>query len=302
MEILVFGAGAMGSLIGGLLSIRHQVTLVGRAEHMKAIEVHGLRITGKTQRIVQPRAVPRVPPGMHPALVIVATKAYDTAAAMTRLRPFASSAIFLTLQNGLDNAEVISRSARRVLAGTTAHGVTSLGPGVIRHAGVGDLTIGGWKGVGHEEVVRVRDVLEEAGFPTRISEDIRSELWAKLVVNASINPLAALAGVPNGRLVQDPDLARLLDEIGHETVSVAEAEGAHLDEPAILRRTRLIARRTAGNRSSMLQDLDRHRRTEIEAINGAVVQAAVRQGIDVPLNRLLCALVRARETAGDQPT
>lgn len=300
MEILVFGAGAMGSLIGGLLSTRQQVMLVGRAEHMKAIEVHGLRITGKSQRIVHPRAVSRVPPKMHPGLVIVATKAYDTAAAMTRLRPFASSAIFLTLQNGLDNAEVISRSARRVLAGTTAHGVTSLGPGVIRHAGVGDTMIGAWKGVGHDEVVRVRDVLEEAGFPTRISEDIRSELWAKLVVNASINPLAALAGVPNGRLVQDPDLARLLDEIGHETVSVAEAEGAHLDEPAILRRTRLIARRTAGNRSSMLQDLDRHRRTEIEAINGAVLQAAARQGIDVPLNRLLYALVRARETAGDQ--
>lgn len=301
MEVLIFGAGAMGSLLGGLLSIRQHVVLVGRRDHMEAIEAHGLRITGKTQRIVRPRAATRVPPGAHPNLVIVATKAYDTSAAMTRLKPFTDSALFLTLQNGLENAEVIARSARRVVVGTTAHGVTSLGPGEIRHAGVGDTTIGPWKGVGREDVVRVRDVLDEAGIPTRISEDIRSELWAKLVVNAAINPLAALADVPNGRLVHDADLARILDEIGREAASVAQAEGVRLDADATLRRTRLIARRTAANRASMLQDLDRHRRTEVEAITGAVVRAAARHGIDVPLNQVLYALVRAREGGGDDP-
>ena len=296
VEILVFGAGAMGSLIGGLLSIRQHVLLVGRKEHVDAIEAHGLRITGKTARLVHPHAVTRVPAGGRPDLVIITTKAYDTAAAMSRLKPFADSAAFLTLQNGLDNADVIARTARRVIAGTTAHGVTFLSPGEIRHAGIGDTTIGGWKGVRGEDVIRVRDVLDEAGIRTQIVEDIATELWAKVVVNASINPIAALACVPNGRLVEDADLARLLDEVGREALAAAVADGAHLNAEDVLRRTRLIARRTAANRSSMLQDLDRHRRTEVDAITGAVIRAATRHGIQAPLNRALYALVRARET------
>lgn len=297
----MFGAGAMGSLVGGLLSIRQQVLLVGRKEHVDAIKAHGLRITGKTARLVHPRAATRVPAGTHPDLVIVATKAYDTAAAMTRLKSFTDSALFLTLQNGLDNPDLIARTARRVVAGTTAHGVTFLGPGEIRHAGVGDTTVGAWKGAGGGDVIRVRDVLDEAGIRTQITDDIASELWAKVVVNASINPIAALAGVPNGRLIQDGDLARLLDEVGREALAAARADGAHLDAEGILRRTRLIARRTAANRASMLQDLDHQRRTEVDAITGAVLRAATRHQIETPLNRTLYALIRAREAEAGRP-
>ena len=214
---------------------------------------------------------------------------------MSSLKRFARSSVFLTLQNGLDNPDIISHTAERVIAGTTSHGVTLLGPGEVRHAGLGDTVIGPWKGVDRGEVIHVRDVLDEAGIRTRISEDVRSELWGKVVVNAAINPLAALASVPNGRLVQDRNLAGLLDEVGREALAVARAAGARLDAEEILRRTRLIARRTAANRASMLQDLDRHRRTEIEAITGAVLREAERHDIDAPLNRVLYALVRARE-------
>lgn len=287
----------MGSLLGGLLSVHQHVILVGRRDHMWAIASHGLRISGKTSRIARPDTETRIPAKAHPELVIVTTKAYDTEGAMPALRRFADTAVFLTLQNGLDNADIIARSAKRVLAGTTSHGVTYLGPGEVRHAGVGDTTIGAWRGVGRSEIVRIRDVLEESGIPTKISDDMRSELWAKVVVNAAINPIAALAGVPNGELVRDRELSRLLDEIGREALAAAKVEGAHLDDAEILRRTRLIARRTAANRSSMLQDLDRHRPTEIDAITGAVVRAADRGGIPVPLNRALYALVRAREKA-----
>lgn len=295
MEILVFGAGAMGSLVGGLLSLRHDVVLVGRQDHVDAIRKRGLRITGKTVRLVHPRAATRVPPGFHPRLIFVSTKAYDTAGAMTPLRRFGRSSTFLTLQNGLDNPDIIARAADRVIAGTTSHGVTFLGPGEVRHAGIGDTVIGPWKGVDRNEVLRVRDVFDEAGIPATVSDDMRSELWGKVVVNAAINPLAALAGVPNGRLVQDRNLARLLDEVGREALVVAQAAGARLDADAILRRTRLVARRTAANRASMLQDLDRHRRTEIDAITGAILREAERHGLDAPINRAMYALVRARE-------
>lgn len=297
VEILIFGAGAMGSFIGGLLAMRHEVTLVGRKDHMEAVAAHGLRISGKTVRLARPFAATRVPRGVNPELVLVTTKAYDTADAMRALRPFAATAIFLTLQNGLHNAEVIAQSAKHVIAGTTAHGVTFVRPGEIRHAGLGDTTIGAWSGTPPETVVRVRDLLDEAGIRTRVTPDIRSDLWAKLVVNAAINPLAALAGVPNGRLVQDPRLRCLLDDVARETAEIARAAGARVEAEDLVRRARLVARRTAENRASMLQDLDRGRRTEIDAIAGDVLVEAERAGREAPLNRALFALVKAREAA-----
>lgn len=295
MDILVFGAGAMGSFFGGLLSVRHDVTLIGREDHMKAVRVHGLRMTGKTVRVMRPRSATRIPRDAQPELVIIATKSYDTSDAMRSLRRFGSTAVFLTLQNGIDNANLIARTARRVIAGTTAHGVTYLGPGEIRHAGLGDTTIGAWTKVDESTVVRLRDLLDEAGIRTRITADVRSELWAKLVVNAAINPLAALAGVPNGRLVEDPALRRLLEDVARETAGVARAAGARVDAEDLVRRTRLVARRTATNRASMLQDLDSGRRTEIDAITGAVLREAEKAGVETPVNRVLFALVKARE-------
>ena len=214
---------------------------------------------------------------------------------MARLRRFGRTATFVTLQNGFDNAELIGKTASRVIAGTTAHGVTFLGPGEIRHAGVGDTVLGAWKGVQPSDVVRLRDIFEEAGIPTRISDDVRSELWAKLVVNASINPLAALAEVPNGTLVRDPELLQLLEAVCRETAAVAHADGAHVEAGQLVRRARLVARRTAANRASMLQDFDHHRRTEVDAITGAVLRTAEARGLDAPLNRALYALAKAKE-------
>lgn len=295
MRILVFGAGAIGSLLGGLLSTRHDVLLIGRKSHVDAIREGGLRISGKTVRITKPQAATRVPRRAKADLVVIAVKAYDTRAAMMQLSEIPTSSTFLTLQNGLGNADVIARTAVRVVAGTTEHGVTFVGPGEIRHAGVGETVIGRWRGVDEAELVRVRDVLDAAGVPTRVTSDVRTELWAKVLVNASINPLAALAGVPNGRLVRDKRLRSALEAVCREASAVARAEGAAVDPTEIVQRTTLVARRTADNRSSMLQDLDLGRRTEIDAITGAILRAADRHAIPVPLNRALHALVKARE-------
>lgn len=298
VRILVVGAGAMGSFFGGLLSARHDVTLIGRKEHVEAIRRYGLRITGKTSRIARPRTATRVPRGASPDLVLVATKAFDTAGATKEIAPIRSDPAVLSLQNGLDNGDVIAKSVRRVFVGTTSHGVTFLGPGEIRHAGVGETVIGPWTNVGDKDLVRLRAVLEDAGIPTRIASDVRTELWAKAVINASINPLAALAGVPNGRLLKDPRLARTFEAVCLEAARVAKAEGAAIDPADMMHRTVLVARRTATNRCSMLQDLDRGRRTEIDAITGAIVRAARRQDLSAPLNEALYALVRARERSG----
>ena len=297
MEILVFGAGAMGSFFGGLLSQRHNVTLIGRAEHISAIKSHGLRVRGKTAIIAKPRAATRVPQNAKPDFVFITTKSYDTANAMIALRPFADRAIFVTLQNGLGNAETIEKAARRVVAGTTAHGVTFVGPGEIRHAGVGETVLGAWTRVDESDLVRLRDLLADVGIVASVTSDIQTELWSKLVVNASINPIAALAEVPNGRLVRDKRLVGLIENVCREATAVAKAEGAHVDEEELRHRTLLVAKRTAANRASMLQDLDRHHRTEIDAITGSIVRAAGRHRIPVPLNAGLYALVRGKEAA-----
>src|SRR5438132_13721083 len=117
---------------------------------------------------------------------------------MTEMRLFADREIFLTLQHGLRNAETIAKTARRVVAGTTAHGVTFEGPGEVRHAGVGETVLGAWARVDEADLVRLRDVFADVGIAARVTRDIRSELWSERVVNAWIHPVGALAGGPNG--------------------------------------------------------------------------------------------------------
>lgn len=293
----MFGAGAIGSFFGALLSQRHDVTLIGRAEHISAIKSRGLRVRGKTAIIAKPHAAIRVPRNARPDFVFVTTKSYDTTNAMVALRPFADRSIFVTLQNGLGNAETIAKTARRVVAGTTAQGVTFVGPGEIRHAGVGETVLGAWSGVAESDLVRLRDLLADVGIVASVTSDIRTELWSKLVVNASINPIAALAELPNGRIVRDKHLFTVVEIVCREATEVAKAEGARVDQEELRHRTLLVAKRTASNRASMLQDLDRHHRTEIDAITGSIVRAAERHRIPVPMNAALYALVRARESA-----
>lgn len=295
MDIVVFGAGAMGSFFGGLLSRRNRVTLVCRKEHADAIRRSGLRITGKTSLVARPRVATSVAGIRNANLVLVATKAYDTESAARSLRRFATRATWLTLQNGLDNAEVLARTARRVVAGVTSHGVTFLRPGEIRHAGIGDTAIGAYAGVKDADVEKVQALFDEAGVRARVSQDIRRDLWLKVLVNAGINPLAALTHLRNGYLVSTPPLASALASIIAEGAAVARAEGVDIPDREATDLAVKIARRTRENKASMLQDVEHGRRTEIEAITGAILRAAARRGVPAPLNALAYGLVRGLE-------
>src|SRR5207247_3668111 len=195
------------------LSQRHDVTLIGRAEHIAAIKSRGLRVRGKTAIIAKPHAAMRVPRTARPDFVFVTTKSYDTANAMFALHPFADRAIFITLQNGLGNAETIAKTARRVVAGTTTHGVTFVGPGEIRHAGIGETVLGAWSGVDESNLVRLRDLLAGGGVVASFTRRIPTELVSMLDVSSSINPIAALAELPNGRLVRDKHLLAVVEMV-----------------------------------------------------------------------------------------
>jgi 2-dehydropantoate 2-reductase len=303
MKIAVMGAGAMGSLFGGLLAASGEnVTLVDVwRKHVEAINVEGLKISGfggsRTIRVkatIDPLSVGSVD------LIILFVKSYDTLNATRDALPMASKdTVFLSLQNGLGNIEKISEAAGsdKVILGTTAHGCTLLGPGEIFHAGSGPTIIGEQDDRLTERVKGIRNALERAGIETEISETIRGALWSKVLVNVGINPLTALTGLRNGELLDRPEIMEVIRGAVEEAISVADALGVDLGEEDHVDRVYWVARATASNRSSMLQDIERGRRTEIDALNGAIVDSASLLGLDVPVNETLTAVVRGLEDA-----
>ena len=294
MDILVFGAGSLGSLLGGLLARAHDVTLVGREPHVAAVRSDGLRITGVEALDVAPAATTDAT-GASADLALVTVKAYDTEVAARTLATGDYGAV-CSLQNGMGNEETLAGAVDApVLAGTATYGARLVDPGHVEWTGRGTITLGAWRPA--DDVVtaeRIAEAFRAAGLDAEATPDVRRRLWEKLAVNAAINPVTALAGVENGALTTDP-LADLARTAAVETAKVARADGTDLGEETATAAVATVARETARNRSSMLQDVTRGRRTEIDAINGYVVGRAAATGESVPVNRTLAALIRGWE-------
>lgn len=292
----------MGSLFGGMLvEAGHEVVLVARNRaHVEAVSSEGLQVTGVdgTERWIDV-PVTAEPAEAGPAdLLLVFVKSYDTAAAMAGADPLlASDPDVLTLQNGLGNAETIAEHVpeERVLAGTTAHGSIFVGPGHVRHTGVGSTVLGRYFVPNDRAVERVAGVFSEAGIRTEAIEAVPDAVWAKVLVNVGINAATGLARVHNGAMTDSEPGRRLLRRAVREAARVARAEGRDVGDDPVAE-TRAVAEATADNRSSMWQDLSTASRTEVDYINGAVVDLGERHGIDVPVNRTLTDLVRLAET------
>jgi len=298
MRCLVFGAGALGSLLAARLSESHDTTLVGRRDHAEAIRERGLRVTGRTELVARrlvALAREDALPVEAPDVVLLTVKSYDTEGALARLEPFWDDSLFVSVQNGLGNEETIARRARRVLGAVINQGVTFLEPGVVFHAGEGDTEIGPFQESSIEEAGSLADAFRRAGLPARAVADVRARLWAKAVLNAAVNPLTALMRLKTGALLDGGELEAVMADVVAESVAVARAAGAPLEEEAVLATIRAVASATRDNKSSMLQDLERGRRTEIDAINGAIAERARALGLAAPLNELLRRLVKASE-------
>lgn len=298
MRVVVMGAGAIGSLVGGRLAEHHDVTLVARKPHVEAIQARGLQLTGRTERTVQVPARTDTK-GIEAAEVLFLTvKAHQTEQAMVDAEGAIDDGTYVvSLQNGLGNLETVARfvDRDRVVGATTSHGCTFHEPGLVEHAGAGDTVLGPMRPPDLPVHHQLADALTEAGIETEVVRDVRPRLWAKAAVNAAINPLTAITGLPNGALVDLDRLERLLVEVAAETEQVARAAGIGVDEGDWVDQARTVAERTAGNRSSMLQDVQRGRRTEIDAICGEIARVAEENGVQAPLNRALHALVTGIE-------
>lgn len=289
---MIYGAGALGSYVGGMLSRQHEVTLVGRREHMDAIRQAGLHITGETEVVAHPTVATSL--DRDADLVVLTVKAYDTAAAARDIAATCSAPV-LSLQNGLDNEQTLADALgqRRVIGGVTSHGVRYLEPGHVEHTGTGETAIGELDGALSRRVEAIAGMLTECGIATTVSSDIRREIWRKAVVNAAVNPLTAMLGCKNGRLLEDEQLRQLMHRICEEGAAVARA--CSVDVGSITATAEEVARRTADNHSSMLQSLQRGQPTEIDHINGAIAAHGEKHGVATPVNETLTRLVAAME-------
>lgn len=307
LKVGVVGAGAMGSLFGGYLCAGgHDVWLIDTwAEHVQAIGQRGLVIVEPSgeERVVRPRAA-GAPAAAGPCdLVLVFVKSYHTEAAAASLGPLLQpNTVVLTLQNGLGNVDVLARHVprRHLMAGTTGHGANVLGPGRIHHAGVGATVIGELDGTVSARVQRLVDAFNAAGLPCSSSSNVLGVLWGKLLVNVAINPLTAILRVRNGRLLELPEALEIMRSAVEEGVAVARRAGVEIPIADPWAHVQEVARLTAANRSSMLQDIEARRRTEIDVISGAVAREAERVGMTVPVNRTLAALVKCLEALGQR--
>jgi 2-dehydropantoate 2-reductase len=297
---LAITSGANGSPI-------ERVLLYGRpSAHLDAIRANGLRLTEMDGRTV---TVP-IEASSEPAdvkgsdLVVVLVKAWASGEAVAPLRSHLTrDAVVVTLQNGLGNASMIRTSLLHegvrphVWLGVTTQAAIRTAPGAVTHTGDGLTAIGRRT---PEVNARLRDLartLTDANWQTVAVEDIHRWVWRKLAINAAINPLTALAGVPNAAISTDPGLRDAAAAIVGEVVEVATSQHVALNLQQIIEAVDEVARATGTNRSSMLVDLESGMRTEIDAINGQVVRQARRQGLRVPCNELLTTLIRARERA-----
>ncbi|MDD1767322.1 MAG: 2-dehydropantoate 2-reductase [Methanomassiliicoccales archaeon] len=293
MKIAIFGAGALGSLMGGLLSTKHEVTLVGRKPHTDAVNDNGLEISGVVEKTFHVGARTETI-GMSPQdVVLITVKAYDTEEASRSIAPMVDSdTIVVSLQNGLDNVATISQSyPSRTVGGVTSSGATFLAPGRIRFAGRGETVFG--SSVGRRDLAEmVCDAFNECGIDSRVTDDITAEVWMKVIVNASINPITALVASENACIEDEPDLRKLAETVCSEAEAVAKASGVRLPRCNPFGKVMSVVAATRNNRSSMLQDVEASRRTEIDEINGAIVTEAMKHGVSVPANETLWRLVR----------
>jgi 2-dehydropantoate 2-reductase len=288
------GAGAVGCYYGAMLARGgHDVTLIARPQHVEAVMRSGLRLeTAAFDEPVTLKASTGAEAVRGAKLVLFSVKSPDTEAAGRALAPhLGREAAILTLQNGVDNAERLAATlGREVIPAVVYVAVEMAGPGHVRHHGRGELVIGVDK-----ESRAIAAAFSAAGVPVTVSDNVAGALWEKLIVNCAYNALSAITQLPYGRLVQNPEVPKVMRDVVDECLAVARAAGIQVpgDVHATVRR---IGETMPGQFSSTAQDLARGKRSEIEHLNGVVARRGEALGVPTPVNRTLLALVKLLES------
>jgi 2-dehydropantoate 2-reductase len=297
MRVAVIGAGGIGSLFGGRLAAAgHEVWLVHRRqEHVDALRGNGLLLDDERIAVnatLDPREVGSVD------LVLVLTKATDTAAAAASARALVGDhTLVVTLQNGLGNLETIAEAVggERVLLGMTYAGASLDAPGRARHTAKGDTYIGEPSSAPTRRVEDLAAHFSTAGLPTTATEQLWALVWGKLVINAALNATCALTAASGADVLASESAKRFVCLVADEAAAIAARLGIELPYPDPGPRVWRHCQAVGLAKPSMLQDVERRRPTEIDAINGAIVREGARLGIATPYNEALMLLIKSRE-------
>jgi len=308
MKYLVMGAGALGSVFGGLLAGKgHDVTFVGLDDHLKAMQKEGLTVTGiwGDHTIDDPNAYYGTDElsGTFD-VVLLSVKSYFTADVIRQILPFITEdTLVFSIQNGLGNWEAIASVVgwNRTVGARVIFGAEIVKPGTAKVTVYADKVLLGCP-TGEAPIEKIRQVCDDfnaAGIPSAMSDEIAAALWGKILYNSSLNPLGAILNVPYGRLCDVPEVLDVIRRIIHEIFAVAGAKGLNLgyEGPDEYYRFLLDVQMppTAQHRASMLQDMDLGRRTEIDALNGAISLYGRELGVPTPVNDVITAIIKGLE-------
>jgi 2-dehydropantoate 2-reductase len=316
--ILIAGAGAIGSILGGMLhDAGHEVTLLGRRAHLDAIARHGLKISGLLgERTVTGMKLAGDPAelGVRFGLILCTVKSYDTESIAAALRDrLAEDGVVVSMQNGLGNIESLIEifGRRRVLGARVIFGAEMPSPGCA-HVTVfaQPVAIGPAPALRREDspvlAERARAIaamIDAASVPTVAVDDIMPVLWTKILYNVALNPLGALLRQNYGALAADPDVRPIMDRAIDEAFAVARAVGVALPFSSAEEYRKFFYEQllppTVSHRPTMMHDLHVRGRTEISALNGKIVELADRLGLAAETNRTLTRLIRAAERASE---
>ncbi len=306
MKVCVVGCGAVGSLFAANLACLDDVEVWAydlAAEHVRAINERGLRLSGAGEVTGWPRATSDASELPPCDFGLVATKAMHTGAAVeAAAHAFADGAV-CSVQNGIGNEEAIAPFVPRVIRGTTFPAGKVVEPGHVQWDVKGDTTIGPFepKPATLAECERLADACTRAGMPTKAVPDARGPQWRKVIFNAATNPVGALTGLTHGRVCEDPALRRLVSVLVDEGKAVAAAQGIELDaDPEDLIDHAARPDVAYGHKASMLQDVEARRQTEIDYLNGGLVRFGRDLGVATPANEAIWALVKGLERSWTQ--
>ncbi len=306
MKIVVVGAGAIGSLFAAYLTkSKEEIWLLDKNKERAAkINTTGILVEEPNDNWQVKIKATAVPSDIGKAdLILLCVKSFSTKLALEQISPLLKeSTKILSLQNGVGNLEIISEFSGedRVIGGITNQGATWIDVGRIHHAGVGETIIGTANGKTPVEMRSIREIFNQVGLETKMSRDIKSLIWSKLIINVGINALSAITRLPNGLLTEFEGTKRILRDAVTEATRIAKRKRIKLifDDP--LAKVEAVCENTAPNLSSMLQDVLRKKRTEIDFINGVIVRLGQELGIAVPTNKLLLDLIKTIEASYEQ--
>jgi 2-dehydropantoate 2-reductase len=306
LRIAIVGGGAMGSIYASLLSRSpHEVWLVDIwHEHVETIRRDGLRVDGPGDctRTVRVNATTTADEVGKFELAILAVKAFHTdsgAASIRRL--LVDCGVAISMQNGIGNAERVAAAVpgARVVVGVPGHGGALLEPGHVAHRVAAPTHLGWLTDRATDDLVEIAAMLAQAGLETRVTDDVQSMLWGHVAVVAGVNAIAAVCRVPNIEVARVPEAAHLSELAIREVAAVAEAIGIQLPwqnaAEAVEACRAVYLANGEDHLSSMTVDVLRERLTEIDALNGAVVECGQRVGVATPINTALCLAVKTIE-------